>query len=274
MMKSDLKDHLQEDDYHGTTDHARKRALQERCVKVVLDPDGVNSNAVREMHVCGDYGANFVEFGLSPMVGLFLRFQLEAALLVLLLFLLQLPALVTNFDHATTRNECRAALTTDYEELVSAQPSTPQLARCGYAGLGIRASIPDVPLFLRFAASRCYEYNNLTSSTQPVAPPTPFVQLPTSGVAFCASPNESRAQLVLGLLQMVLIVGFLLRLRRLQRRAGIADDDALYTTGDYAAMAKGLERGKPREEVLDKLWQDVGPVGTQTHSALAMGIHG
>ena len=268
MMKSDLKENLQEDDYQGTVRHARQRALQERCVKVVLGPDGANENTVREMHVCGDYGASFVEFGLSPMVGLFLRFQLEAAVLVLLLFLLQLPELVTNFDHATTRNECRAALATEYAQLVTSDPSTPQLARCGYAGLGIRHPIPQIPLFLKFASSRCYEYNNLTSSTQPVAPPIPFVQLPESGPSFCTAPNESRRQLVMSLLQIIVIVGFLLRLRRLQRWAGIADDDALYTTGDYAAMVKGLERGKPREEILDKLWQDVRPQSrARTHAA-------
>ena len=99
------------------------------------------------------------EFGCSVAVSLYLRFNVEFAVLMILAFILSLPHVVDNVSRNEFRGKCRATLTYDYDALVNGGPSRSAIYfgtnvsanevserpewydECGFLGLPIRSQI-------------------------------------------------------------------------------------------------------------------------------------
>ena len=95
------------------------------------------------------------EFGCSIAVSLYLRFNLEFALLMVVVFLVSVPHIQDNISRNELRNQCRAALTYDFDALVHGGPSTATdvtngthpawYSECGYRDIPLRKRIPTLP---------------------------------------------------------------------------------------------------------------------------------
>ena len=103
------------------------------------------------------------DFGCSIAVSLYLRFNVEFAALMLLAFLVSVPHINDNIRRNELRNQCRVALSYDYDALVAGAPSRASVffgtnatadelssspdwyESCGYRGKPLRHSISPLP---------------------------------------------------------------------------------------------------------------------------------
>ena len=203
--------------------------------------------------------SDLAKFGVGEAVRLYLKLQLEAAGLLLVLTLLAIPHIYDNYQRNVVRNECRAALDTAYDAVV-ADNST--YHRCGFAGLPIRPNIEPVPTNavdfvlsgpLMWGLGACAEYAAGTNFSLP----TPNLAFPANSSLFVATPHAATcdggrstrlltgSQISFGarvcdFVAMVVVIAAMVTLRYRTRLNAIRDDRAMWTTADYTVLLRGL----------------------------------
>ena len=207
---------------------------------------------VRTAPLCGDLH----EYCVGRAVRLYLRLQLWMSGLFVLMFLLSLLSVVDNSSRNHLRNDCRAALAREYDNVVH-NASSSWHARCGYGGSGVRKDIAPIPeglstsliLYgpLTWALGACEEYTDETNWTQPV--PTVvtsteevFVTIDASPICGGHSPRRHAAYWVSFLITLLILGGITL-LRARARVLAMRDDRAVWSTADYSVLVRGLTDG-------------------------------
>ena len=181
-----------------------------------------------------------------------LRFYRQAASLLFVLLLASLFPMLENYSRNAVRNECRAALRGSFSELTGWPASTERAARCGLAGVDVKQDIGPVPALLMTGLGTCQEYSNATGRELETvfgistfeARVASFEPLSPNATA-CTSPLFDGARLVsywADTLTVLLVLGFLIQLRRSIVRETRVSDERQLTTGDYAVMITGLKR--------------------------------
>jgi len=230
---------------------AQRHNLLLRCVKKELDEHG-EPTCVRTFplwHATASARA-VEEYGCSVAVSHLLRFYRQAACLLLVLLLAALFPMLENYARNAARNECRAALRGSFGELTGWPAATERAARCGLAGVDVKQDIGPVPAYLMTGLGTCQEYSNATGR-EPVfgisafeARVASFEPLAPNATA-CTSRLFEGARLVsywADTLAVLLVLGFLILLRRSIVRETRLSDERQLTTGDYAVMITGLKR--------------------------------
>ena len=232
-------------------DVAQRHSLLLRCVKKELDELGEPTRV--ETFPFWHAGLRAVEsYGCSVAVSHLLRFYRQAACLLLVLLLASLFPMLENYSRNAVRNECRAALHGSFGELTGWPASTEQAARCGLAGVDVKQDIGPVPALLMTGLGTCQEYSNATGRELETvfgistfeARVASFEPLSPNATA-CTSPLFDGARLVsywADTLTVLLVLGFLIQLRRSIVRETRVSDERQLTTGDYAVMITGLKR--------------------------------
>ncbi|KAL1508731.1 hypothetical protein AB1Y20_004826 [Prymnesium parvum] len=232
---------------------AKVRGLAMKCVKrTVTKVNGEPVGRYQELRFGGHHKlvdierptalstrpADFLDYDCPVAVVLFLRVKQEIAAVFMLLFVLNLFSAYDNFYRSGLRNQCRASTETDYASLIS----TP--GPCGYYGLPIRENLYEhkVPFIMRFGIGGCEEYRANSTEMLPIEPPSPFIDTPAA--EFCAHGADTTLIAWMSVLNVLVFVGFLLRLRWLVQQTAREADGQLVTAADYAVMVKGLDEEK------------------------------
>ena len=164
---------------------AQNHCDQYRCMKRTRD----GKLASFPMH--GENSKNLVYYGCSVATSLYLQVLKIFAWAFVVMFVLALPAMATNYERSVQRSACRDASRTDYEAITSTTPPAGELASlwsaCAWGGLDIRqhmASEGIMTTLLRFAPGACEDYTDANTAITPIDQP-PFVVTP--GAAYCAT---------------------------------------------------------------------------------------
>ena len=223
-------------------DVAVRECLYARCVQREVDEEGEVVD-VRRFPLLTLRHSQLGLYGCPVAIELLLSFQLECAFVLGLMFLLALPALQDNWARSARRDECRAA------HVLNA--TAPAVASCDYAGRPVRLPLPMQPSYLSASLGACEEFSNATAQLQPAIDlPSPYTSTP--GASFCldgggggggggGSQQEWAQWGFCG--AFVLLLAFLLRLRRLQAVKTRNFDARVWTVADYSVMISHLEKG-------------------------------
>ena len=238
----------------GQVDVAQRQSLLRRCVKKTLDERGELTHIETFPVWHAPIGARALEDYVGPAsaVSHLLRFYRQAACLLLVLLLASIFPMVENYSRNAVRNECRATLRENFGELTGSPASTYRAARCGFAGVDVMQDISPIPGFLMTGLGTCQEYSN-TTGREPEdvfglegfqARVASFEEFSPSA-ALCAGDLFEGARLVsywAETLNVLLVLTFLIMVRRSIVREARLADERLLTTGDYAVMVTGLRR--------------------------------
>jgi hypothetical protein len=197
------------------------------------------------------------DYGCPVAVNLYLRFQLECAGLFLVMFVLAIPDMASNYMRNEVRTACRALT---HEDFLFASVTSASAAingsECGWEGLGgvVRRNISASPTTLLFSLGACMEYTSYTDKLQPIANPsngTAFVATPDASYCARSSDALTSIQFWLQFVNVLVFFAFLIRLRRVQRTAAEKLDRENWTAADYTVLVTGLDKGVPADDAPD-----------------------
>ena len=183
------------------------------------------------------------EFGLPRAVVLYLRFQLQAAGFFVIVFLLSLPHVIDSSQRNQLRNACRA-------ELGAGRDAN----ACGYDAFDVRPNIAPIPdgvthvadlvMFgvLTWGLGACEEFAAGSNITEPVPGLDVRLFVKTPGSVTCSGSLTRIAYWCDFAITLLLLAG-LIFLRWQARATAISDDAAVWTTGDYSVLLRGLDDG-------------------------------
>ena len=135
----------------------------------------------------------------------------------------------------------------------------PPPSECGYTGLPIASSAPPISGASLFAYGACEEYSTVADLHGSLDYFGRFVQ--TEGATFCADGGLTLANVLYWFADLLIILGFMWRLGRMERQVAARADEYALTTSDYAVMLRGLKRGMPLEEARKALQLDLEGLG-------------
>jgi hypothetical protein len=255
------------DKWKGELAEAQRNAMLKRIVKKTIDMNDYTTKFKsadgrplrvepfplfkKKIGALGDYGC-------PPAVDLYLRFQIECGVLFIFMFVLALPGLISNVLRTDRRIACRdLTQSVDGYAMVTAalQPGDSNSSsafieelRCGWSGSPIRRNLTAPIWYLRWAIGACQEYTNATSEPLPIEAvgegTPPLLLTPEAG--YCNHGHEllSAAQHWLQFVNCLLFLGFLVRLRHVQRTAADRLDRERWTAADYTVLVRGLDHGE------------------------------
>jgi len=194
-------------------------------------------------------------YGCSVAVELFLSFQLWGAALLGLMFLITLPPMIDSMSRNSLRQDCRNGLLNGgYVALLAGEGTLG--SECGYAGLNVMNYPPpslvgSTSFPLSGALGACQEYSNATFPVepQPLGIHTNHdTYVETDAAEFCiGNHGRGRASMALsslcGTINVLLIMLFILWMRRKANYHVAEVDKAMLTAADYAVYIAGLEKG-------------------------------
>ena len=223
--------------WRGSRKKAKEASLLERCVRKTLSDTGKHVTAsgarldVKRYPLCG---ATVSDYGGCVALVAYLRFTLECAAFLLLLFAFSTYPLINNIERNAHRNDCR--------NVQSERPDS-----CGLTGEPTRTNITNVTWWMSMTLGSCEEYSDVSDILHPFSPPDPFVAPAQNRTAsFCLEQGSVADWLCVAIVFLQLL--WLVRLRRLERTTAQRVDAANLTTADYALLLSGLERGCPAQD--------------------------
>ncbi|KOO31436.1 hypothetical protein Ctob_006002 [Chrysochromulina tobinii] len=244
-------------------DVAKRSSVLKRIVKITIaNGDSEYKRKGQAVHVKTfpllEDQRQLSNYGCPVAVSLFLRFQTECAILFVLMAILAGPQLADNYNRSQARMDCRrsVALNDSVWDAVTARASAnatypAETSRCGWNGLPIQRNLSMSVGYLAWSVGTCQEFTTSAESFQPIsASPdgTPkFVR--TIEASYCQQERGGllAASYWLQFVNVILFFGFLVRIRRFQRDAGVHFDRALWTAADYTVLLKGLDRNVPAD---------------------------
>ena len=244
-------------------DVAKRSSVLKRIVKITIaNGDSEYKRKGQAVHVKTfpllEDQRQLSNYGCPVAVSLFLRFQTECAILFVLMAILAGPQLADNYNRSQARMDCRrsVALNDSVWDAVTARASAnatypAETSRCGWNGLPIQRNLSTSVGYLAWSVGTCQEFTTSAESFQPIsASPdgTPkFVR--TTAASYCQQERGGllAASYWLQFVNVILFFGFLVRIRRFQRDAGVHFDRALWTAADYTVLLKGLDRNVPAD---------------------------
>lgn len=223
------------------------------------------------------------KYGCSVAVELFQSFQLQAAALLCVMFLVSLAPMINMVSRNFLRLECRQALAAGRYAELTAMPRPTELAKkCGYIGsdanpntnFGVMQFPPEVLLDLNWlpwalpaSMGACMEYSNVTYPVEVQFPVLGAriekahgeVYVDTDTSEFCIGNFETDAHGAVNALcqalNVLLLLSFLVWVRRhANDRANKLDIDT-WTAADYAVLIEGLEVGAEPEAAGADRWR-------------------
>ena len=253
--------------WRGELKAAQTASYLQRCVKKTINPNGQYESPttpglmmdVERFPMTGTSYTKLRDYGCSVAVNLYLRFNLEAGAIFLLMFIVSLPQLVDSYERNSLRNECRSAMSDNATAVLTGDfVGSYSGGRCGYADAGnetlsIRQNLTEIGFLVMTALGTCEEYNTLTDAV--LFSPTDSGKVgddewplsSTPNADFCVGGDKETAIYWLGALNSVIFILFMVRLRRLQLTAARETDKALWTAADYALLIRDL----PAHEIAD-----------------------
>ena len=222
-------------------------------------------------------------YGCPVAVSLFLRFQTECAILFVLMAIVAGPQLADNYNRSQARMDCRrsVALNESAWDAVTARASAnasypAEYSRCGWNGLPIQRNLSTTAGYLAWSVGACQEFTTSAESFQPISasPDGTPKYVRTTAANYCQQETGGllAASYWLQFVNVILFFGFLVRIRRFQRDAGVRFDRALWTAADYTVLLKGLDRHVPADarsaQIRDRALQTSRPedaVGLEGH---------
>lgn len=247
--------------WRGELKAAQTASYLQRCVKKTINPNGQYESPttpglmmdVERFPMTGTSYTKLRDYGCSVAVNLYLRFNLEAGAVFLLMFIVSLPQLFDSYERNSLRNECRNAMSDNATAVLAGDfVGSSSGGRCGYAD-DIRQNLTQIGFLVMTALGTCEEYNNVTDGV--LFSPTDSGKVgddewplsSTPNADFCVDGDKTTAIYWLGALNCVIFILFMVRLRRLQLTAARETDKALWTAADYALLIRDL----PAHEIAD-----------------------
>ena len=246
------------DAYEAALDRRRRErfaaesALLDSCVWKIINDEGHLEDVRRFPFLSWSMHRDLGKYGCSVAVRLLLVVKHEGIVALTLCFLLTLPNLIDNLRRTKYRHDCR------FTGVGSGS------LMCGVADVALRTSsmMPEQPFYLWTAMGACEEYANTSIVLQPTFTyDNPFVHL-RSAAEYCIHPYlEQSYELWSGVLVMVVLTLYLLRLRRLQVRIVRDHNRHTWTPGDYAVLIEGLMCGQVPADQEGSLRSDMRKIG-------------
>ena len=240
---------------------AKQDCRLKRCVKKGFDENGELCDAQTFPWYSLKHN-KLGEFGCGVAVELLLRFQWECCGALLLMFLLTIPASWSNWTRNQVRNSCRAFLSsvvvglpalhnTSSSFVINASASADAPAECGYSSLPVRMPPPRRSFYLDATLGACEEFSNSTSLILPeFSSPYPYVRTPAA--AYCLRVEAGAGAAVWSsCVALLLFLGFLVYLRRMQTKIVRGFDGRVWSAADYAVI---LEVRPPPPAALSLFW--------------------
>jgi len=231
---------------------AAESALLDSCVWKIIDDEGHLEDVRRFPFLSWSMHRDLGKYGCSVAVRLLLVVKHEGIVALTLCFLLTLPNLIDNLRRTKYRHDCRFTAVGSGSLM------------CGVADVALRtsATMPEQPFYLWTAMGACEEYANTSIVLQPTFTyDNPFVHL-RSAAEYCIRPYLKQSyELWSGVLVMVVLTLYLLRLRRLQVRIVRDHNRHTWTPGDYAVLIEGLMRGQVPADQEGSLRSDMRKIG-------------
>ena len=279
---------------------AQENSLADRCVNVrpegkheAIDSKGkkirVDTFSVRMGY------KDLPKFGCGLAVQLYFNFHVDAGFLFGLLFLVSMCAFVENVNRNWLRNDCRQ-LTRDFNSSTVVRVLDQEMRgdefsnvtewmhwvdsedRCGYSTIepGLNTL---VPAWLVGAMGTCTEITAQTRRPQgiPGLPDTDvsiFAQL-SADSAICDGPHgwSFSASYWLEFVSVLLLLTFFVRDFHMTARRAENYDQEHITTGDFAVMISGLERGVCIEDQPGKPGLTTLLIGDLENLGFSLGEH-
>lgn len=242
-------------------------------------------------------GERYGDYGVPVAVSLLLRICVEGIVLFVVMFLFAQASIQDNTARSADRRTCRYAAGTDegyavltnrteyFADTASFNAASAQVEaemgfppmECGWSGLHIRRfnrttldvdyqPTSDIYL-LRTALGGCMEYRGCESGpvacsedTLPRGPiaerPSLLARTPTARYCLGAAQTSYTAS-ILRLVNLLLVLAFLIRVRYLSQAFARDEDESRITTADFSLSIDGLDTSLPPNELRRKLRAEI-----------------